>query len=146
MSAVRKVFLAVLVLGVMLFAYIAILQWWLPNTPEGWFTYHTGLPFPANATIIEHSLDYTVGIVETFSSEGTSVFVFSTDAETLEAWLNSNPPWQATWTRGEVPLWVNEKRPAGTDVAFVMRGDRGNGKLLALDIDTNTVWLFGWNY
>ena len=143
MRIVRTTLIAAL-LVVGLFVVLSILN--APQTPEARFSRKTGFEFPTNATIIEDGRDYTVGMVESFSSEGTSIFSFSTDAATINKMLAASPPWQSAWERGKVPLWVNEKTPISNNVAMAMRGDMGNGDMLAIDPDTKTVWLFGWDW
>ena len=133
---------ALSVLGLIVVVSIVV----APKTPEARFSYTTGFEFPANATIIEDGRDYTVGMVESFSSEGTSIFSFSTDAATIEKMLAATPPWRSTRTGAKSELWVNEKRPLGNNVVMAMRGDMGNGDMLAIEPDANTVWLFGWDW
>ena len=118
----------------------------LPTTSQDRFANTTGLEYPGNAIIVEDSRNFTTGMWETFASEGTSVFAFRADNETIQRWLASPPPWQKSWTRGEVPIWVNEKRPTSRELSTTMRGDMGDGDLLAIDPTTNTVWLFNWNW
>jgi hypothetical protein len=127
-------------------AILAVYLMSLPNTPQGWFTYSTGFEYPGNAVVVEDSRSYTTGMWETFASEGTSVFAFRTDSQTIQRWLAGPPPWQKSWTRGEVPIWVNENRPPSREFSTTMRGDMGNGDLLAIDPTANTVWLFNWNW
>ncbi|MFO7903316.1 MAG: hypothetical protein R6U98_11700 [Pirellulaceae bacterium] len=59
--------------------------------------------------------------------------------------MNGEPPWEAEWAFGKLPP-INVKLPSGENFAWVMRGDSENGELLALDLDTSTVWLFGWDW
>jgi len=125
---------------------VACYFWWLPKTSQGWFTHDTGLIFPPDAEVVEDSRDYSVGMVESFASEGTSVFAFKTDRATLDGWVQGKPPWQEQWNRGPVPLWVNKKRPCGEDLYLTQRGDKGNGEMLAIDPDTVTAWLFKWDW
>jgi hypothetical protein len=137
--------LIALIIVVLIAAVPLVLYVWLPKTSAGWFTYKTGLTYPPDAVVLRDTRHCTLGMIETFASEGTSVFSFSTDPGRLGEWTSRQPPWAVEWQHGEV---TNRKRfhddvPAGA-VYWVMRGDAGNGDLLVVDPEAATVWLFAW--
>ncbi len=87
--------------------------------------------------LIDSDYDYTVGMRDSFASEGTSLLLFQVDPKTTLQITNSPAPWSATWERGSVPLRINENRPDGDDIFIARTGDSGNGHMLAVDRDNN---------
>ena len=124
------------------FAYLAIAT----RTPNGRFAFDTGITLPPDAKLIEETRDYTVGMRDSFSSEGTSLLVFQVSPEGIERILASSPPWGRSWKRGPVPIGVNESRPVSDQLFLSETGDAGNGRMLAVDAVERKLWLYGWDW
>ena len=119
----------------------------LPNTPEGWFAYHTGFAFPSDAQVIESRSDFTQGMSsESFATEGSGCYAFITDKATIKAWLDKSPPWQNQWSYGELTManWYSSSPRPEYAVYYSQTGGAGSGHLLVLDQKTNTVSLHDW--
>ena len=143
---IRGITISLVVLGLLFFAVPACCYLFLPNTPDGRFRWTTGIELPQDAMLFNEASDYTVGMRDSFASEGTSLLVFTVDAETITKIINSPAPWNATWERGAVPLSINSNRPNGDAIFMAKTGDSGNGHMLAVDTENNQIWLFGWDW
>ena len=143
---IRGITKTLVVLVLLFFAVPVCCYLFLPNTPEGRFRWTTGIELPQGAMLVDEDSDYTVGMRDSFASEGTSLLVFTVDTEATTKIINSPAPWNATWERGAVPLRINSRRPNGDAIFMAKTGDNGNGHMLAVDTENDQIWLFGWDW
>ncbi len=143
-SRMTKRLFTFVAIGLLLAIPVYCLIW--PNTPEARFRWETGIELPDSAVLVDDIHDYTVGMQDSFASEGTSLLLFKVDQKTTSKILNSPAPWKSTWERGSVPVGVNAIRPSGNMIFMAETGDSGNGHMLAVDSEKNQLWLFGWDW
>jgi len=142
----KRIFLFSLLLAVIVFVALPLFfMITAPGTPEEVFYYTTDIELPADAKLVDEKRDYTVGMQDSFASEGSSVLVFEIRSKDINDIVNSTPPWGEDWKRGDVPFRINPTRPEGENLFLSETGDAGNGHMLAIDADNGRLWLFSWD-
>jgi len=138
---IRGITISLVVFGLLFFAVPVCCYLFLPNTPQGRFRWATGIELPQGTMLVNEDSDYTVGMRDSFASEGTSLLVFQVEPETTTKIINLPAPWNATWERGAVPLSINSHLPKGDAIFMAKTGDSGDGHMLAVDTENDQIWL-----
>jgi hypothetical protein len=125
------------------------------ENPEAEFTEYTGLDFPDSARIL--AVGDTHGGL---NGDGEFYLAFEADKETIQAWLDQEPPWgQPAWLPGPVPGEIaNHCMDAPRDgmdsdrIHYIAQDFKRasipwhNGRLLVLDPARGRVVLSWWDF
>lgn len=115
----------------------------LPDTPQEEFTYHTGYPWPSDATLVEIKKDYHHG----FKTEGTTLIHARMTPDQIQQWLTARPPFGKEWQAGaDHFLFLNKKESLKKPLRYCTQGSMGSGQSLTVDSTTGDAWYYSWRW